>query len=1144
MDYYSYKKIYTGGDMFTLSGADFKGLLQYKDGKVTTVDTNEDLLPKSTYDTDLLTSKIFRDRTVTELNIDLPVVRSECIFGLNETFNYNSLKFKLDNIRKNNVFVYSRCFIASNSLPYSDDITYAGLPTLSSTEFNVYNVNRDNPAVNDTAAFSESLNFNGLGDVFDTTAQTNYDFNDRFAFFCITKNAFIALTGSGSSIGVTEESTMYESSTANDLQFSELGGITSNKSSVFITDTGNNTILKYSINGYLNNDSALTNTRYLLKVLGGEGNIERRSNFFKPTIVTCNEEYVAVYDSGNTCIKMYTVDFEYVTTFSILNLKRQRRGTEVLGAMEFDPDFKSLYVITTDDNGAMFLYRINVTTSKLEKVLLNETLDIAGGETLKSIAFSTVDSNYWNICTDRKIYKKYKTIPQYEIGYFDENRLFDFVGSGGEIENRWNYQDTKWRNSNFNWNLVSSVSGDVGSGGSVTEQKFRGVSISLGENGNDKFLMFSRKRIYFFNEPTSLAYQKVIKRFNYPNYGVNGFSLKPEEYVQIPVINSELYKIVYDMLMIKNNLVGRFAGQYNDDILRLDNYNYNIDLSKLKGDTVEDFFLHHNEENIVGAINRTLSEIYDIQLKLVNLTSVDVGSVVQRGDRYITNSLCAVSGTPDVPGGPVDPDTPSNITINKTASLATVFMAGEYIQYSVTITNPGAKSVDFITVTDTITARENTDDPYNIFDTSFTMTPGQSVIATYDYQITSDDVTAGSVVNTASVNFIDGINSDSVTVINDFVETDLLLTKAIINEPAEIIEGTILRYKVQVTNTGSTATDLIITDSQQPDIQNITGELFNGIASLGTNETAITTYEYVVKASDVGGKVSNTVTLTADPDGPETLVTLTKTKETNTAVTVILPSIKLLASAAQGGRDTWKIGQGVYGSYNLTNQMQLGTSAKDRLIVVTGSFAHNDAQAVFAKSCNISAGTNYSLNRITPYNNTTDHGAFIFSGVIPAGVNAGAAGGPTGGSVTVNLGWSGAVDSSDDYGSTFPEAINVYEITDFTSTAAAGSFIKTGNNGNGNSDIGGNATLGSSISLPQGSVCIAVCRTADYNAANGNPSLTLSNNMTVDYTWDQKELAGQVGHIFSTTNRSVTINAKNTTSRSLSRTYITAAVFK
>ena len=1144
MDYYSYKKIYTGGDMFTLSGADFKGLLQYKDGKVTTVETNELLTPKPTYDTDLLTSRIFRDRTVEELNINLPVIRSECVFGLNETFNYNTLKFKLDNIRKNNVFVYSRSFIASNSLPYSDNITYAGLPTLSSSNFTIYNVNRDNPAVNATAVFSDSINYSALGDVFDTTAQTNYEFKDRFAFFCVTNSSFISITGSSDSLGVAEESTMYESTTANNLEFGEIGGITSNNSTVFISDKGNNTILKYNVSGYLNNDSALRNTRYLLKVLGGEGNIERRSNFNEPTILTCNDEYVAVYDSGNKCIKMFTTDFEYVTTFTILNLKKERRGTETIGAMEFDPDFKSLYVITTSDDGEMFLYRKNVITSKLERVVLDEKLDVTSGEVLKSIAFSTVDSNYWYICTDRKIYKKYKTIPQYEIGYFDENRLFDFVGSSGVIENRWNYQDSKWRDSNFNWNLNLGTSGGSGSGSATQQQKFRGVSMSLGDDGQDKILMFSGNRVYFFNEPTAIAYQKVLKQFNYENYGINGFSLKPDEYIQVPVINSELYKVVYDMLVLKNNLVGRFAGQYTDDILRLGSYNYNIDLSELKGDNVEDFFLHHNEEGILGAINRTLSEIYDIQLKLVNLTSVDVGSVVQRGDRYITNSLCAVSGTPDEPGGPVGPGVPANITINKTASLATVFLVGEYIQYSITVTNPGAEAVNFITVTDTITARENLDDSYNILDTSFSLSPSQTVFATYDYQITSDDVTAGSVVNTASVDFVDGVNSDSVTVINDFVETDLILTKNIINEPAEILEGTILKYKVQVTNTGSTATDLIITDSQQPGIQNIAGELFNGVASLGTGESVITNYEYVVKSSDVGSKVSNTVTLTADPDGPETLITLTKTKETNTAVTVTLPSIKLLVSAAQGGRDTWKIGQGVYGSYNLTNQVQLGTSAKDRLIVVTGSFAHNDAQAVFAKSCNISAGTNYSLNRITPYNNTNDHGAFIFTGVIPAGVNAGAAGGPTGGNVTVNLGWSGAVDATDDYGSTFPEAINVYEITDYTSTAAVGSFIKAGNNGNGNSDIGGNATLGSSISLPQGSVCIAVCRTADYYAANGNPSLILSNNMTVDYTWDQKELAGQVGHILSTTNRSVTINAKNTTSSSLSRTYITAAVFK
>jgi hypothetical protein len=1111
MDYYSYKKIYTSGDMYTLSGADYKGLLQYKDGEVTTVDTKETLQPKSTYDTDLLTSRIFRDRTVSEVNINLPVIRSECVFGLNETFNYNTLKFKLDNIRKNNVFVYSRCFIASNSLPYSDNITYAGLLSTDSSDFTIYNVNKDNPAVNSTAIFSETDNFSALGDVFDTTAQTNYEFNDRFAFFCVTNNAFISLTGSNTQLGVTEVSTMYESSTANNLQFGELGGITSNTSNVFISDKGNNTILKYNISGYLNNDSALTNTRYLLKVLGGEGNIERRSNFNEPTILTCNEKYVAVYDSGNKCVKMFTTDFEYVTTFTILNLRQSRRGTETLGAMEFDPDFESLYVITTDDTGAMFLYRINVITSKLERVVLDETLDVANGEVLKSIAFSTVDSNYWNICTDRKIYKKYKTNPQYEIGYFDENRLFDFVGSSGVVENRWNYQDSKWRDSNFNWNLNL---GGSGNGNTTQQQKFRGVSIALGDDGQDKILMFSGNRIYFFNEPTTLAYQKVLKKSNYENYGVNGFSLKPDEYIQVPVINSELYKVVYDMLMLKNNLVGRFAGQYNDDILRLDNYNYNIDLSELKGDTVEDFFLHHNEENILGAINRTLSEIYDIQLKLVNLTSVDVGSVVQRGDRYITNSLCAVSGAPSEPGGPTGPEVPDNITINKSAELATVFKAGEYIQYTVSITNPGTKPVSFITVSDTITDRENVDDPYNILSTSVVLSPGQTATTTYDYQITSGDVTAGSVVNTATVNFSGEVRSDSVTVINDFVETDLILTKSIISEPVEIVEGTVLKYKVQVTNTGSTATDLQITDSQQPDIQNIAGELFNGVASLGTGESVITNYEYVVKSSDVGSKVSNTVTLTADPDGPETLITITKTKETNTAVTVTStpPTVTKVFSAT--GPKIVNSGNEWYQWSNVN----LGSEDPNRLIVIGANISYTET-SIYAKNIRVTTSSgSVTLPIISgpkQFGQQQDHFSVLAAGIVPTGVAA-----------TVRLNLDG--DSFSD-GVIWPASIVVWNISNYDNSqpvdSAFGTQMNLGSNG---------GTISRNVSVPDDGI-ILIAANEDYF---DNNTLQIQNLDITDYN-----TRGQFGRIGPVTQGIETVTIRNTSGTSADSAFA-AAVFK
>ena len=81
MDYYSYKKIYTYGDMFTLSGEDFIGYVQYKDGQVSSSETGAVLEPKATYNTDLFTSRIFRDRSVDDSNIKLPRSKVNVFLG-------------------------------------------------------------------------------------------------------------------------------------------------------------------------------------------------------------------------------------------------------------------------------------------------------------------------------------------------------------------------------------------------------------------------------------------------------------------------------------------------------------------------------------------------------------------------------------------------------------------------------------------------------------------------------------------------------------------------------------------------------------------------------------------------------------------------------------------------------------------------------------------------------------------------------------------------------------------------------------------------------------------------------------------------------------------------------------------------------
>lgn len=749
IDYYSYKKIYTGGDMFTLSGRDFVGLAQYAGDEAIDVVSGDVLIGKNTYDTDLFKSNVFRDRVIDDIGIPLPIDISECYFGLNETFNFKTLKFKLDNLRANNTFVYSRLFIASNNLPFAETITYAGLELADSVDFTVYTVGKLTEQINQTVDFIDSNNYKSLGDVFDTTAQVNYDDSGRFALFCVSSSSFVSITGSDVAFDVIESSSLYDSSTANDFTFKEIGGITSNKDSMFISDKGNNTVIKYDITGYLNNDTALRNRRYLQGVVGGEGNVDRRTNFIDPTVLTCNDRYLAIYDSGNKCIKLFTVFLEYVTTFTILNLRKERLGIETFNTMEFDPDFKTLYVITTEDTGDVILYRIDVDTRKLERVAMNENI---GNGRVNSIAFSQVDSNYWQFCTDTTIYKKYKTRPQDNgVGYYTESNLFEpfkTIPGSSIIINKWDLQTTGWGNSNFLWNLDLGEDVEGGIVRDYTLGKFRGLSVVRGEGGNDKIVVFGKSRVYYFSEPTPTSYQRVLKSFNRINYGISGFSLSPDEYVQPPVINSEIYKVVYDLLLLKNSLVGRFASRVDDGgNAILQDYNYNIDLSELREDNIENYFIHHNEENIVGAINRVFGEIYNLQTKLINLIQVDTGSDIQGSGRYVDSSD---------PSCRVLVSSLGNLSISKSVqTTAEVYGEGDTVTYSVSLSNTGGKVVGGVTLTDSLSGIFNKDDALGITTNRVDVSPGQVITVTYDYIVTGADANLGSLINTAIANSSD-----------------------------------------------------------------------------------------------------------------------------------------------------------------------------------------------------------------------------------------------------------------------------------------------------------------------------------------------------------------------------------------------------
>jgi hypothetical protein len=148
----------------------------------------------------------------------------------------------------------------------------------------------------------------------------------------------------------------------------------------------------------------------------------------------------------------------------------------------------------------------------------------------------------------------------------------------------------------------------------------------------DDIIIFTNGRIYFIKEANE--YKSVIKSRNYTNFGLNAFTLNGDEYIQASTINKELYKVIHDIFTLKNNIVGRFSGKFDQDgVIVLDDYNYNIDYLDVTGQVDESgyisqvdfnkYFINENEKSIVGVINRALTNIYKLQEKLIEITRAD-----------------------------------------------------------------------------------------------------------------------------------------------------------------------------------------------------------------------------------------------------------------------------------------------------------------------------------------------------------------------------------------------------------------------------------------------------------------------------------------------------------------------------------------
>jgi len=656
--YSDYKRFYAESGLFTLNGVDYTGYVEVLSGVPYTA-TALDITSKcstlsslvgvplerqSTYKTDLLCSDFFFDRGINDI-VELPVPLEEILIEANDFLNYNLLESKLAKIKTNTIYTYSRCFMVGALLPISDSVKYAGVLSASQTTLNLFTDGNYG-----TLPFGNTNNFFNL-DGIRGFAPVNYLEDDSKAvIFAFTSTNLISLSCSDQSIGVIEISSNYQTQVAeNTLSFFNIGGIATIGKFLYVTDTGNNNILKYDIGGYIDGDTVLSNKRNLVEIIGGRGLAVDEVLFNEPKEITAGNNYIAVNDSKNYAIKVYDLDFNSIAIINSINFKR-----EPLAALEYNRLTNYLYVLTYSQQKTK-LYIINDCFNVEESYELPFILQV--GEEINNISFSYNNSNFFYISTNYAIYKLLVNKPSNRKGVYQTNKILSniqtpasqvtatYVISGGQTiivqdaNSLWNYVDTNYDAATFNWNtnapaLTSIITQDASSQTTITtipasyttsvySDEIVGYRLTSQSDDTDKVFFITNSRIYYFKEPNT--YKSVLKLDNFDSYGDN-FTLNSNEYIQGSSLNKEFYKLIYDNINLKNNLVGRFTGAYNNlNIFVFTDYSYNIDLSLLLSDPIEEYYIHDNEKNITGVFNRFIRNIYELQLKIITLTVPDTG---------------------------------------------------------------------------------------------------------------------------------------------------------------------------------------------------------------------------------------------------------------------------------------------------------------------------------------------------------------------------------------------------------------------------------------------------------------------------------------------------------------------------------------
>ena len=265
----------------------------------------------------------------------------------------------------------------------------------------------------------------------------------------------------------------------------------------------------------------------------------------------------------------------------------------------------------------------------------------------------------------------------------------------------------------------------------------------------------------------------------------------------------------------------------------------------------------------------------------------------------VTNIASASDGTTTSPTDQATvtgTQTPA-LTIDKVAQEADFAAVGDILTYEYTVTNTGNVGISTIAVTDDRIANV-TCNVATVGNGDATLDPTEVVVCTGSYEVTQEDLNAGSVTNIASVTgtpnggtltppttseTVDAVQSPALTLVKTPVDTTFNAV------------GDVLSYTYTVTNTGNVlVSDIAVTDDKIASVTCDVTAIGNNDDNLDPTETVICMADYTVTQADLdAGEVINNAEATGTPAGGA----LTPAEDDATVAAVQSPALETVKTA-------------------------------------------------------------------------------------------------------------------------------------------------------------------------------------------------------------------------------------------------------